>query len=67
MTKDVVEQYDAFNIKCCPEDLIFRGFNDQLIPSTYSDIKNYYDDNGTQTYAALTHNEVVEYAVVPNY
>ena len=66
MTQDVIRQYNTFNTKGCLEDLIFGGFNDQPIPSTYSDITNDYDDNGTQIYAALTDNEVVEDAVVPN-
>ena len=54
MTEDVIEQYDTFNTKGCPEDLIFGDFNDQPIPSTYSDITNDYDDDGTQIDAALT-------------
>ena len=42
------------------------GFNDQPIPSNYSDLTNSYGDNGAQIYAALTDNEGVEDAVVPN-
>ena len=34
MTEDVIERYDTFNTKGCPEDLIFGDFNDQPIPST---------------------------------
>ena len=45
----------------------FGDFNDQPIPSTYSDITNGYDDYGTQIDADLTDNEGVEYAVVTNY
>ena len=41
--------------------------NDQPIPSTYSDLTNDYDDDGTQINASLTDNEGVEDAVVPNY
>ena len=67
MNEDVIERYNTFNTKGCPEDLIFGGYNDQLIPYTYSDLKNNYDDDGTQINAALTNNEVVEDAVVPNY
>ena len=49
-----------------PEDLIFGDFNDQPIPSTYSDLTNDYDYNGNQIDAPLTDNEGVEDAVVPN-
>ena len=66
MTDYVIEQYDTFNTKGCPEDLIFGGFNDQPIPSTYSDLTNDYDNNGTHIDADLTYNEVVEDAVLPN-
>ena len=66
MTEDAIERYDTFNTKGCPEDLIFCDFNDQPIPSTYSDITNDYDDDVTQIDAALTDNEGVEDAVVPN-
>ena len=34
MTEDVIDQYETFNTKGCPEDLIFGDFNDQPIPST---------------------------------
>ena len=66
MTEDVIELYDTVNKKRCPEELIFGDFNDQPIPSTYSDLTNDYDDDGTQIDAAITDNEGVEYAVVPN-
>ena len=66
MTEDVIEQYDMFNSKYCSEELILGDFNDQLIPSTYYDLTNYYDHNGTQIDADLTDNEGVEDAVVPN-
>ena len=66
MTEDDIERYDTFNTKGCPEDLIFGDFNDQPIPSTYSGLTNYYDDDGTQIEAALTENEGVEDAAVPN-
>ena len=54
MTDDVIERYDTFNTKGCPEDLIFGDFNDQPIPSTYSDLTNDYDYDGTQIDATLT-------------
>ena len=60
MTDDFIEQYDTFNTKGCPEDLIFGEFNDQPIPYTYFDITNDYDNNVTQINAALTDNEGVE-------
>ena len=66
MTEDVIERYDTFNNKGCPEYLIFGDFNDQPIPSTYSDLTNDYDEDGNQIYAALTDNKGVEDAVVPN-
>ena len=47
MTEDAIEQYDTFNTKVCPEDLIFGDFNDQPIPSTYSDLTNDYNYYGT--------------------
>ena len=66
MTEDDIERYDTFNTKGCPEDLIFGDFNYQPIPSTYFDLTNDYDDDGTQIDASLTDNEGVEDAVVPN-
>ena len=66
MTQDFIEQYDTFNIKGCPEDLIFGGFNNQPIPSTYSGITNYYDDYGTLIDAALAYNKGLEDVVVKN-
>ena len=66
MNEDFIERYDTFITKGCPEDLIFGGFNDQPIPSNYSDLINDYDGNGTQIDAALTDNEGVEYAVLSN-
>ena len=66
MTEDFIKQYDTFNTKGCPEDLIFGDFNDQPIPSTYSDLTNDYDDDGTQINAFLTDSEGVEDAGVTN-
>ena len=66
MNEDFIERYDTFNIKGFPEDLIFGDFTNQPIPSTYSDLKNSYDDDVTPIYSALTDNEVVEYPVVIN-
>ena len=46
MTEDVIERYDNFNTKGCPEDLFFGDFNNQPIPFTYSDLINDYDYGG---------------------
>ena len=67
MTEDFIEQYDTFNTKSCPEDLIFGGFNNQPIPSNYYDIRNDSDDYGTPIDVALAYNKRVEDAVVSNY
>ena len=56
MTEDVIERYDTFNTKGCPEELIFGDFNDQPIPYTYSDLTNDYDNDGNQTDTALQEN-----------
>ena len=53
MTEGVIEQYDNFNTKRCPEDLVFGDFDNQTIPSTYSDFINYYYDYGTTIDANL--------------
>ena len=66
MTEEVIERYDTFNTKGCPEELIFGDFNYQPIPSTYSDLTNDYDYNGTQIDAALTDKKGVKDTVVPN-
>ena len=40
MTEDVIEKYDTFNTKGCPDELIFDEFNDQSIPSNYCNFLN---------------------------
>ena len=60
MNEDFIERYDTINTKGCTEDLIFGDFNDQPIPSTYFDVKNYYDDDGTKIVAAIMDNEGFE-------
>ena len=67
MTEDVIEGYDTFNTKGCPADLIIDGFNDQPIKSTYSDLTNDYDSDGTKIDTNLMDNEGVEDVGVPNY
>ena len=64
MTEDVIERYVTFNTKGCPEDLIFGVFNDQPIPYRYSDLKNDYDDDGTQIDSTLRGNKGVEDVVI---
>ena len=59
MTEDVIERYDTFNTKGCPEDLIFGDLNDKPTPPTYYDLTNDYDDDGTEIDAALTVNKGV--------
>ena len=56
MPGDVIELYDTFNTKGCPEDLIFGDFNDQPIPSTYYELINNYDDNGIKMDDSLMEN-----------
>ena len=72
MTEDVIEQYDTFNTKGCPDELIFGGFNDQPIPYDYYNFLNYYDDGGnnipgTHIDNALLDKVLVEDGVSPNY
>ena len=54
MTEDVIERYDNFNTKGSPEDLIFGGFYNQPIPSTYYDLTNDYGGDGTPIDAAIS-------------
>ena len=46
MTKYVIERYDTFNSKGCPDELIYGEFNDQPIPSNYYNFLNDDDDDG---------------------
>ena len=46
MTEGVIELYDTFNTKLCPDELIFGGFNEQPIPSDYYNFLNDDNDNG---------------------
>ena len=66
MTEDVIEKYKTFNTNGFPEDLIFGDFNNQPIPSTYSDLINDYNDDGAPIDDSLADNELLENAVVPN-
>ena len=59
----MIEQYDTFNTKGCPNELIFGEFNDQPIPSNYYNFLNYNDDidnniPGTPVDNSLLENEV---------
>ena len=67
----MIEHYDTFNTKGCPDEIIFGSFNDQPIPYIYYNFLN--DDNGnvndipgTRVDDSLLDNEGVEYAVVLN-
>ena len=53
--------------KVVQKTLFLEGFNYQPISSTYSNLKNNYDDDGTQIDPDLIDNEGVEDAFVPNY
>ena len=71
MTEDIIERYDTFNTKGCPDKIIFGDFNYQLIPSDYYNFLNDYNDNGnnipgTHVDDFLPENEVVDYTDVPN-
>ena len=46
MTKDVIEKYDTFNTRRCPDELIFGDFNDQPIPSHYYNFLKDDNDDG---------------------
>ena len=56
MTEYFIERYENFNTKGCPGDLIFGDFINQPIPSTYSDLRNDYADDGTPIDSALAKN-----------
>ena len=40
MTEDVIEHYDNFNTKVCPDKLIFGKIYDHPIPPDYYDFLN---------------------------
>ena len=67
----MIERYDTFNTKRCPDELIFGGFNYQPIPPNYYYFLNGDDDNvnnipGSTVDDVLTNNKGVENSVVPN-
>ena len=69
MDEDVIEYYNTFNTKGCPDKLIVGNFNDQPIPSNYYNFLN--DDNddennipGNLVDDALPDNKVVKDAIV---
>ena len=61
MTEDVIERYDTFNTKGCPDELFFGYFNDQLIPSNYYNLLNDENDNGNNIPS-----NPVEYSLLEN-
>ena len=66
MTEGFIELCETFNTKGCPEELIFGGFYNQPLPSTYSDLINDYYDNVTPIEASLAYNKGVENSVIPH-
>ena len=42
----MIELYDTFNTKGCPDELIFGDFNDQPISSDYYNFLNDDNDDG---------------------
>ena len=46
MNKYYIEQYDTFNTKWCPDELIFGNFNDQPIQYDYYNLLNDGNDDG---------------------
>ena len=71
MTKDVIECYDTFNTKICPDKLIFGDFHDQPIPPGCYYFLNHNDDDDnnnpeTPVEDVFTDNEGVEYKVIIN-
>ena len=71
MTEDLIEQYEKFNTKGCPDEQIFGGFNDQPIPSDHykylNDDYNYCNNiPGNPVDDVLPDNKGVEDELVPN-
>ena len=66
MNEYVIERYETFNTKGCPEELIFGDFNNQTTPYTYSGLTNNYDGDGNPIDADLADKELVEDAIVKN-
>ena len=67
----MIELYDTFNTKGCPDELIFGDFNDQPISSDYYNFLNNDNDDennipGTLVEDDLPGNKVAEDAVVQN-
>ena len=66
MIEDVIERYDNFNTGYFTENLICSAFNNQPIPSTYSDLTNVYDDDVNPIDSALADNKGAEDGVITN-
>ena len=67
----MIERYDTFDTKECPDELTFSDFNDYTIPSDYYNLLNDDDDDGNNTAVtpidySLLGNKGMEDAVVPN-
>ena len=71
MTENIIERYDTFNTKVCPDKLIFEIFNCQTIPSNCYNFLNYDNEDGnnipgTPVEDSLPNNKLLEDAVMPN-
>ena len=71
MNKYFIEQYDTFNTKLCPDELIFGNFIEQPITPEYYNSLNYDNEDvnnapDTPVDYALPENEGVQDALMPN-
>ena len=67
----MIERYDTFNTKGCPDKLLFGDFHDQPIPPKYYDFLNDENDGNnniliTTVDDSLPVKKVVEDSVIPN-
>ena len=56
MTKFWIKNFDDFNKKWCPDELIFGNFNDQPIPPDYYNCLNDDDDDGNNIHGTPVEN-----------
>ena len=64
MTKDVIQCYDTFNKKGCPDELIFCNFNDYPILSNYYNFLNDDNDNGSNVPGTPVDNSIQDNELV---
>ena len=72
VNEDVIERYNSFGTKVCPDELILGDFNDQPIPSDYYNSLNDGNDDGnnipgTTAVIVCTENKGVEDSFVKNH